>query len=101
MAVAYFCQWGQVPEGTADRVSERVSQQLGKGQGPAGGIYHAEGPTEGNGWWTFDVWESADAYQDFARQILYPVLDELGASRPQAQQLLQVAWDTSQPMTGD
>ena len=100
MAVAYFCQWGQVPEGTADRVGERVSQRLGKGQGPVGGIYHAEGATEDGGWWSFDVWESADAYQDFARQIFYPVLDEVGTPHPQVRHL-QVAWDTSQPMTGD
>ena len=94
MAVAYFSQWPQVAVGTSQRVAERINQRLGD-QPPAGGIYHAEGPTDDGGWWTFNVWESAQAYEDFGRQILQPVLQEVGAPPARVQQL-RVEWDTSQ-----
>ena len=48
MAIAYFKQWPQAPEGTAQRVADRINERLA-GQPPAGGIYHAEGPTDEGG----------------------------------------------------
>jgi hypothetical protein len=97
MAVALFSQWPVAPTGTSQRVTQEINQRLG-GQFPVGGLYHAEGPTADGGWWTFNVWESEDAFQQFHRDILHPVLDELGAPRAQVQQL-EVAWDTSQMPT--
>jgi hypothetical protein len=95
MAVALFTQWPAGPGGTSQRVAERINQRLGD-RFPAGGLYHAEGPTaDEGGWWTFNVWESEDAIQRFHQDILHPVLDEVGASRGQVQQL-QVAWESSQ-----
>lgn len=94
MAVALFTQWPAGPAETSQRVGERINQRLGD-QPPAGGLYHAEGPTADGGWWTFNVWESEEAFRRFHQDILHPVLDEVGASRGEAQQL-QVAWDTSQ-----
>jgi hypothetical protein len=94
MAVALFSQWPAAPAGTSQRVAEGISQRLG-GQFPAGGLYHAEGPMDDGGWWTFNVWESEDAFQRFRQDVLHPVLEEVGAPRGQSQQLA-VAWDTSQ-----
>jgi hypothetical protein len=94
VAVALFIQWPAGPAGTSQRVAEAINQRLG-GQFPAGGLYHAEGPSADGGWWTFNVWESEDAYQRFHRDVLHPVLDEVGAARGRAQQL-EVSWDTSQ-----
>ncbi len=94
MAVAYFKQWPQAPEGTAQRVADRINEQLG-GQGPAGGIYHAEGPTDEGGWWTFNVWESEEVHQEFDRTILQPALQDVGAPEARTQRL-EVWWDSSQ-----
>jgi hypothetical protein len=94
MAVAYFTQWPPLAAGTNDRVAERINQHLGE-QPPAGGLYHAEGPTDEGGWWTFDVWASPGDYEAFTQQILQPVLDELHVPRSEPRQL-QVQWETSQ-----
>ncbi|MEA2596699.1 MAG: hypothetical protein QOF01_3168, partial [Thermomicrobiales bacterium] len=45
----------ETPEAVAQRVADRVNQQL-QGKPPAGAIHHAEGPTDEGGWWIFDVW---------------------------------------------
>ena len=98
MAVAYFSEWPPAPEGTSQRVGERISQRLA-GRGPAGGIYHAEGPTDGGGWWTFNVWASAEAFDDFDRPILQPALQEAGAPPARVRQL-PVQWDSSRMAGG-
>ncbi len=95
MAIAVFSQWPPGPTATVERIAERINRLLG-GQPPAGSLYHAEGPTDEGGWWTFNVWESEDAFRRFNQDILQPVLDEVGAPPTEARQL-QVAWDTSRP----
>ena len=94
MAVAYFTQWPQADPELSQRLAERINQSLGD-QPPAGGLYHAEGPTEEGGWWAFDVWASAEAFETFRQQILQPALDEFNAPQGERRQL-QVHWDTSQ-----
>ena len=97
MAVALFTRWPAGPAETSQQVAERINQRLGD-RPPAGGLYHAEGPTDDGGWWTFNVWESEDAVRRFHQEILHPVLDEVGASRGEVRRL-QVAWDTSQMLS--
>jgi hypothetical protein len=94
MAIAIFSQWPQAPAETSQRVAEGINQRLG-GSFPAGGLYHAEGPTDEGGWWTFNVWESDEVFQQFNQEILQPVLQEVNAPPAQVQRL-QVNWDTSQ-----
>ena len=94
MAVALFTQWPAGAAETSQRVTDLINQRLVDGP-PAGMIYHAEGPTAESGWWTFNVWEAEEALRTFHRDILHPVLAEVGASRGQSQQL-EVIWDSSQ-----
>ncbi len=47
------------------------------------------------GWWTFDVWASAEDFETFRQQFLQPALDEFNAPEGDRRQL-QVHWDTSQ-----
>jgi hypothetical protein len=94
MAIAYFSQYSQVEPGTAEQAAAAINERLGN-QPPAGGLYHAEGPTDDGGWWTFNVWASAEDFTSFREQILQPVLDEVGAA-PGEQRELRVQWDTSQ-----
>jgi len=94
MAIAVFSEWTQAPTDASQRVAESINRKLG-GSFPAGGLYHAEGPNDEGGWWTFNVWESDDAYQRFNQEILQPVLREVSV-QPAQVRLLQVSWDTSQ-----
>ncbi len=94
MAIAVFSQWPQAPADTSQRVAEGINQRLG-GNFPEGGLYHAEGPTDEGGWWTFNVWESEDIFQQFNQEILQPVLQEVNAPPAQVRRF-QVSWDTSQ-----
>ena len=78
MAVASFTQWPQADPDLAKRLDERINGQFG-GKVLTGDLYHAEGLTEEGGWWTFDVWVSAEAVETFLQQILQPALDEFNA----------------------
>jgi hypothetical protein len=93
MAIAVFSQWPQAPTDTSRRVAEGINQRLG-GKFPEGGLYHAEGPTDEGGWWTFNVWESEEIFQRFDQEILQSVLQEVNAP-PAEVRRLQVSWDTS------
>ena len=95
MAVASFKQWPQAPEGTAQRVADRINERLA-GHGPAGGISHAEGPTDEGGWWTFNVWASDEVYHELDRTILQPALHDVGA--PQADTRQREVWGHSSQM---
>ena len=92
MAVAYFHDFsGGTPE-QAQQVNERL--QVGP-EGPPGGIYHAEGTTEG-GYWAFDVWDSEASADRFYSERLQPVLQDMGVSQPQTRKL-NVTFESSQP----
>jgi len=54
MAIAVFSEWTQAPTDASQRVAESINRKLG-GSFPAGGLYHAEGPNDDGGWWTFNV----------------------------------------------
>ena len=94
MAVAYFTQWPPADPDLSTRVGQRIGEQLGNQQ-PAGGLYHAEGPTEEGGWWSFDVWATEEDFETFRQQFFQPALDEFNAPDGDRRQL-QVHWDTSQ-----
>jgi len=94
MAIAVFSEWSQAPTDASQRVAESINRRL-ENKFPAGGLYHAEGPNDDSGWWTFNVWESDDVFQRFNQEILQPALQEAGVQPGQVRQL-QVSWDTSQ-----
>ena len=102
MAIAYYTSYAagnqggtETPESIAARVAEAVNRRLGD-KPPAGGIYHAEGPTEDGGWWVFDVWASDEEYETFRREVVQPALDEAGvAVSPPEVRRLRVWWDSS------
>jgi hypothetical protein len=102
MAVAYYTRFGpeiysgsETPEVVAQKVADGVRAKIGQNP-PAGGVYHAEGPTGDGGWWTFNVWASEGDSQTFLGQILRPALEAAGVGRPAEVQKLEVWWDSSQ-----
>jgi hypothetical protein len=62
-----------------------ADMQLG-GRTPDGALYHAAGATEA-GWRVVDVWETDEAFQDFAARQIGPITQAHGLPEPRVQRL--------------
>lgn len=93
MAVAYFFD---MPHGSdvATQISAHINERRGSRQ-PEGGLYHAEGPSDTGGWWSFNVWASEAQFQTFFDTYVQPAVAHMGID-PVTPRRLEVAWDTSQ-----
>jgi hypothetical protein len=69
------------PEGS-EEVYEKVRAQVGL-DAPAGGIFHAAGPSPSGGWRVLEVWESEEEARRFRDERLMPAFDAAGVPRPQ------------------
>jgi hypothetical protein len=94
MAVAFFFDMSQVTADMAAQFSAAVNDRSG-GKQPEGGVYHAEGPTEAEGWWAFNVWESEEHFTNFFETFVLPAAEQIGMAPPEYRRLV-IAWDTSQ-----
>ena len=76
------------PEGSQeiyDSVRERLNLEK-----PAGGIFHAAGPSPNGGWRVIEVWESEEDAKAFVTERLLPAFDALGAPPPPPPELWPV-----------
>jgi hypothetical protein len=73
------------PEGSQE-IYERVREQLSL-EKPAGGIFHAAGPSPKGGWRVIEVWESEEQAKRFVNDRLLPAFEVAGASPPPPPQL--------------
>ncbi|MGH2371818.1 MAG: hypothetical protein ACRDI2_26905 [Chloroflexota bacterium] len=71
------------PEGSQE-IYEKVRAQLGL-EAPAGGIFHAAGPSPNGGWRVLEVWESEEDARRFAQERLMPAFDAAAAGLAIAQ----------------
>jgi hypothetical protein len=62
---------------------DKVNEKLGDGT-PEGGILHAGCDLGGGRWKSIDVWESAEAFQNFVQNHLIPAIAEVNPDAPQA-----------------
>ena len=69
------------PEGSQE-IYEKVREQLGLGDAPAGGIFHAAGPSPNGGWRVIELWESEEDARRFRQERLQPAFEAAGASFP-------------------
>lgn len=76
------------PEGSQE-IYEKIRGQLGL-DGPAGGIFHAAGPSPNGGWRVLEVWESEEDARRFAQERIMPAFDAAGIPRPQPPQVWQL-----------
>jgi hypothetical protein len=58
-----------------------IDMASGKGNWPAGLLYHVGGAKQG-GWAVFEVWESREAQDRFMRERLGHALHEAGITKP-------------------
>ena len=77
MAIAFLVD---NPEGSQE-IYEKVRAQMGL-DAPAGGIFHAAGPSPNGGWRVIEVWESEDDARTFRDERLMPAFDAAGVPRP-------------------
>jgi hypothetical protein len=73
------------PEGS-QKIYERIREQLSL-EKPAGGIFHAAGPSPNGGWRVIEVWESEEQAKRFVNERLLPAFEAAGASPPPPAQL--------------
>jgi hypothetical protein len=76
------------PEGSQE-IYEGVRERLGL-EKPAGGIFHAAGPSPNGGWRVIEVWESEEDAKAFVTERLLPAFDALGAPPPPPPELWPV-----------
>jgi hypothetical protein len=79
MAVAFIMDF---PGGRAEDYDAVVDKMQLNGRLPAGALFHAAGPTD-SGWQVCDVWESADAFRQFADNKIGPITAQQGMAPPQ------------------
>jgi hypothetical protein len=96
MSVAYYSEFRDATQDTAQQVSDYVIERLGGPFiAPDGGLFHAEGATPDGNWWTFDIWESEDHFARFREDVLAGAVAHAGIELPTCTPL-QVAWDSTQ-----
>ena len=76
------------PEGSQE-IYDSVRERLGL-EKPAGGIFHAAGPSPNGGWRVIEVWESEEDAKVFVTERLLPAFDALGAPPPPPPELWPV-----------
>jgi hypothetical protein len=68
------------PQGSQE-IYDKVRERLGL-EKPAGGIFHAAGPSPHGGWRVIEVWESEQDAQRFVKDRLLPAFEAVGAPAP-------------------
>ncbi|MFE0644103.1 hypothetical protein ACFW2Y_21175 [Streptomyces sp. NPDC058877] len=69
------------PHGSQE-IYDKVREQLGLQDKPAGGIFHAAGPSPTGGWRVIEIWESEEEAKRFAKERLAPALQAAGMPGP-------------------
>ena len=77
MAVAVIVDNPEGSQGVYDAVREKTGLER-----PAGGIFHAAGPSPSGGWRVIEVWESEQDAQRFVKERLLPAFEAIGVPPP-------------------
>jgi hypothetical protein len=80
MAVAYEMRFQGATTGQYDQVIEKMGLTPG-GPTPPGAIFHWVAKTD-DGLLVVDVWESEQAFDEFAREQIIPFTQEVGLGAP-------------------
>ncbi|MGJ7908942.1 hypothetical protein ACOQFL_20960 [Actinopolyspora sp. H202] len=77
------------PEGSQE-IYDKVIEHLELTQRPAGGIFHAAGPSPNGGWLVIEVWESEEDAHRFVEERLRPAFQAAGVPPPPQPQIWPV-----------
>ena len=75
MAVAVLVE---IAGGTAEQYDAILAEMSLSGWPPPHNTIHIAGPTDGGAWRVVDVWDSAEAFQAFARDKIVPLTQKHG-----------------------
>ena len=68
---------------------DQLVQDLDLSRPPEGALIHVCGPTSDGGWRTVDVWESQEAFERFANELLIPRARALGFPQPSKREFFE------------
>src|ERR671916_619540 len=68
---------------------EQLEKALGLSGQPEGELIHVCGPTSDGGWRTVDVWESQEAFERFANELLIPQARAVGFPQPSKREFFE------------
>ena len=85
MAVGVFLEF----PGITWEQYEQLVQDLDLSGPPEGVLIHVCGPTSDGGWRMVDVWESQEAFERFANELLIPHAQALGFPQPSKQEFFE------------
>ena len=68
---------------------DQLVQDLDLSGPPEGELIHVCGPTSDGGWLTVDVWESQEAFERFANELLIPRARALGFPQPSKREFFE------------
>ncbi len=77
MAVAIIVDNPEGSQEAYDTIREKIGLKR-----PAGGIFHAAGPSPNGGWLVIEVWESKEDAKRFVKERLLPAFEAIGAPLP-------------------
>jgi hypothetical protein len=85
MAVGVFMEF----PGVTREQYERLVQDLALSGPPEGELIHVCGPTSDGGWRTVDVWDSQEAFERFANELLMPRAQARGFPQPSKREVFE------------
>jgi hypothetical protein len=85
MAVGVFMEF----PGVTREQYEQLVQDLALSGPPEGELLHVCGPTSDGGWRTVDVWESQEAFERFANELLIPRAQARGLPQPSKREFFE------------
>jgi hypothetical protein len=88
VTVGVFMVFMEFP-GVTHEQYEQLEQALGLSAQPMGELIHVCGPTSDGGWRTVDVWESREAFERFADELLIPCARALGFPQPSKREFFE------------
>jgi hypothetical protein len=85
MAVGVFMEF----PGVTREQYEQLVQDLALSGPPEGELIHVCGPTSDGGWRTVDVWDSQEAFERFANELLMPRAQARGFPQPSKREVFE------------
>ena len=85
MAVSVFLEF----PGVTREQYEQLAQDMALSGPPEGVIVHVCGPTSEGGWRLVDVWETQEAFERFANELLIPHAQARGFPQPSEREFFE------------
>ncbi len=79
MAIAVLMEFSEITEAQYDAV---VADMNLNGKPAPHGIFHVAGRTSAGSWRIVDVWDSAEAFDEFSKSKIRPLTQKHGLTKP-------------------